>query len=80
MSFALPTFVKPITIFTSLYHYRRANKVSGIRIMKPAGIPEHHISVDIIPVVSGVAVVKKSTKKNPLFLYILSEFAYTPTI
>lgn len=64
MFFALSASVQPITIFMCLYHYRKANKVSGIRMTKMLDPVGHHFTMNIIMLVWSCGS-EKTIKKNP---------------
>jgi len=64
MSFALSTFVKPISIFTCLYDYRKANKVSGIRMTKLLDPVGHHFTMVIIMLVWSCGSEKNDKKES----------------
>ena len=64
MFFALSTFVQPITIFTCLYHYGRANDVSGLRMTNSVNPVGHHITMVIIMLLWSCGSEKNDKKES----------------
>jgi hypothetical protein len=61
---ALSISVQPIIIFTPLYDYRKANKVSGIRMTKLLNPVGHQFTMNIIMLVWSCGSEKNDKKES----------------